>query len=89
MNSLLVLLLRPFLPRRRWYREYYLQTYHWYNKARRIRRLAGYKCQNCGKPKPLDVHHRWDFAYWFLFLEADWMLQALCRECHDEEHERN
>lgn len=88
MNSFIVFLLRPFLPRRRWYRDYYLNTYHWQTIARRIRRKAGYRCQHCGKQKPLDVHHRWNWTYWFLFFERDWMLAALCRECHDKEHER-
>jgi len=87
MNTLIVMLLRPFLSRRYWYRTYYLKSYHWHNTARAARRRAGYKCQRCGRQKPLDVHHRWEWTYLFLFFERDWMIEALCRECHNDEHE--
>jgi 5-methylcytosine-specific restriction endonuclease McrA len=87
MNTLIVWLLRPFLGRRYWYRTYYLQSLHWHNIARAARRRAGYKCQRCGKQKPLDVHHK---AYWILFIEQwfPFLLEAVCRDCHNKEHER-
>jgi 5-methylcytosine-specific restriction endonuclease McrA len=69
--------------RKCWYRHLYLESNHWKRKARRIRRLAGYKCQKCGKARPLDVHHK---TYKRLFWEWDRDLEALCRTCHRKEH---
>ena len=85
MNTIRVFFFRFLFPRRYWYRNFYLNSNHWYAVAHEARRRAGYKCQSCGQAKPLDVHHR---VYWFLFFEqyAIWTLQALCRECHERMH---
>jgi hypothetical protein len=85
MNTLLVWLLRPKDRRmyQHWYRNLYLYSNHWLKKASKIRKLAGYKCEGCGKAKRLDVHHK---TYKRLFWEWNMDLLALCRECHGKEH---
>ena len=62
--------------------EEYLLSPMW--KARRVDVLtaARFKCQRCFKPAT-DVHHK---TYANLFNEPTEDLEALCRECHEEEH---
>jgi hypothetical protein len=62
--------------------EEYLLSPMW--KARRVDVLtaARFKCERCFKPAT-DVHHK---TYANLFNEPTEDLEALCRECHEEEH---
>lgn len=69
--------------RRAWYREDYLRSAHWRARRERSLRLAGYRCERCGAPSPLDVHH---LSYARIGRERDRDLRVLCRSCHDDEH---
>lgn len=85
----LVRILRPFLPRRFWYRRFYSFSQHWHRRAHQARRDAGFKCDGCGRraPRPryktLDVHHK---SYDRLWRERPGDLMVLCRSCHDQLH---
>lgn len=47
-----------------------------------VRRIKGYKCEECGSNKNLDLHHtRKD-------LVNINTLKLLCRKCHKAEHKR-
>ena len=47
-----------------------------------VRRIKGYKCEECGSSKNLDVHHtRKD-------LVNINTLNLLCRKCHKTKHKR-
>lgn len=85
--DLVIFLLRFILPRREWYRKYYLRSNHWRRKRKRIIQRAGGLCEACKMQKKLDVHHQ-PLAYKFLFFEPEFLLTALCRECHGEEHKK-
>ena len=90
MNTVIVWLLRWLLPRRFWYREFYLRSRHWRETRRRKLELIGYACERChikahdGKRfvTTLDVHH----LRYNLFREQMNELQVLCRMCHRQEH---
>jgi hypothetical protein len=56
----------------------YLRTRHWQDVRKRALVWAKWKCQACGKKKPLEVHHN-TYAYWNEQRED---VIALCRECH-------
>ena len=74
MNNWLVWLLSFILPRRKWYRNYYLRSKHWretrLKKHNELKKLA---CEKCKKPMwfivedgyfqikgaSLDIHHRY------------------------------
>jgi 5-methylcytosine-specific restriction endonuclease McrA len=73
------------LSQREWYRQVYLHSDHW--SALRSQRLfvAGFKCEKCPKVGMLDVHH---LQYRNIFDVGVEDLQALCRACHNKEHER-
>jgi 5-methylcytosine-specific restriction endonuclease McrA len=65
----------------------YLGSNRWaQTRARAIRRARG-KCQLCGRPWGLEVHHRPD-GYRNLGHEAGYMLCVLCDSCHGAFHER-
>lgn len=69
---------------RKWYREIYLKTDHWRNlRSDKIRAVKG-KCEKCLKSVRLDVHH---IQYRNLFDVTLSDLQALCRRCHNLEHD--
>lgn len=86
MNTFIVWIAQFFVkPRRYWYREYYLKSRHWKARARKARRLADYRCEECGRSKPLDVHH---VNYSRIFWEWNKDLKVLCRTCHKAAHER-
>jgi len=69
--------------RRAWYREEYLRSAHWRARRERALQLAGYRCERCGAPAPLDVHH---LTYARIGRERDRDLRVLCRACHEDEH---
>lgn len=80
-------ILQFILPRRFWYRRFYLFTDHWKRTAAEARIRAGHRCDRCGVRggfKILDVHHR-EYHLWH---ERPTDLQVLCRDCHKKLHRR-
>ena len=61
----------------------YLETRHWRRKRRAKLRRSGYRCEQCGYPYRLDVHH---LTYKNRGCEPLADLQVLCRVCHQGEH---
>jgi len=58
----------------------YLKSEHWKRRKERSLKLAGHKCQLCGKRYcELHVHH---LNYDRLGCETDTDLAALCKTCH-------
>jgi 5-methylcytosine-specific restriction endonuclease McrA len=58
----------------------YIRSKEWKQRASRMRKLAGYRCQRCGKKGvPLDVHH---LTYERFGNERDSDLLVVCRPCH-------
>ena len=78
-----------FLDEKDSYSDYqtYVQSREWQIKASSAKRLAYYKCENCGaKPdvsSDLHVHHR---HYESLFHERRQDIQVLCASCHRKAH---
>ena len=62
----------------------YLRSPEWQALRLRVLKRDGYKCAHCGASKPLDVHHK---TYERVGRERMRDLVALCRECHEAEHE--
>ena len=62
-----------------------LRDPRWKKKARHVKELAGWKCQDCGATQSLETHHcyyagiREGFEPWEYPLSA---LRCLCRTCH-------
>jgi hypothetical protein len=65
--------------RRAWYRTVYLRSPHWRARRARAIALAGGRCERCGRPGRLEVHH---VTYARLGRERDRDLRALCHRCH-------
>lgn len=67
--------------------EDYLLTPYWLKAAEEMRKLAQYKCQNCGKSQPktrkLHVHHKHYRSRGEEKLED---VEVLCTKCHKEKH---
>jgi 5-methylcytosine-specific restriction endonuclease McrA len=90
MNNWIVWLLQFVLPRRFWYRKFYLRSNRWRN-VRKIALFAHNACEKCHKIDiSLDVHHT---RYYINGASILWRerltdLQVLCRACHNKEHER-
>ena len=57
----------------------YLLTAEWAERASERRAIAHWKCEECGRKRPLDVHH---LTYVRRGSERMEDLQALCRPCH-------
>ena len=88
MSDRLARFLQFVLPRRTWYRKFYLNTEHWKRTATEARIRAGHRCDRCGVRggvKVLDVHH---LTYKHLWREYPVDLQVLCRDCHKRLHKR-
>jgi hypothetical protein len=82
--DIIIRLLEKSLPRRVFYRDYYLHSRHWKKTAAKARKNAGNKCERCYRMGvPLDVHH---LSYDRLWHEKPSDLQALCRSCHNTKH---
>jgi 5-methylcytosine-specific restriction endonuclease McrA len=62
----------------------YLQTPHWQRKRAAKLQQARYRCERCGYPYHLDVHH---LSYENRGCEPLAELRVLCRQCHQKEHE--
>lgn len=60
----------------------YINSKAWDEKARRIRKRDGYRCQICGaNDVPLEVHH---LTYDRLYNELDGDLLTVCHSCHEK-----
>jgi len=64
------------------YRQY-LRSPEWNARRRKALYKAGYRCEQCGKAKPLQVHH---LTYERIFNEHQADLQAVCFLCHEWIH---
>jgi hypothetical protein len=79
-----------FLDAKDFYNGYrsYIRSREWQIKAAAAKRLAHYKCENCGiKPEDLSdlhVHHR---HYRNLYHEQRRDVQVLCVTCHRKAHQ--
>lgn len=62
----------------------YLQTDRWKSLAALVKDRAGRKCQLCGSPERLEVHHR---TYERLGREQMQDLTCLCNLCHSAFHQ--
>lgn len=71
---------RSGLPYKEWYWNVYLQSDHWKELRARKLKEAKYKCQCCGKARPLDVHHNNYRSIYDVKLSD---LLAVCRRCHN------
>jgi 5-methylcytosine-specific restriction endonuclease McrA len=71
--------LRFFLPRRYWYRHFYLRSRHWDLVRKAAYKRSGYKCAACGAHTRLDAHH---LTYAHIGHELDDEVVAVCRDCH-------
>jgi hypothetical protein len=69
---------------REWYRKVYLHSDHWSELRSARLFVAGFQCEKCQKTGMLDVHH---LRYRSIFNVTVDDLQALCRSCHNAEHE--
>lgn len=61
----------------------YLCSAAWQRKRQSALELAGYRCQDCGVDRELEVHH---LTYDRLGNEVLSDLRVLCRPCHGERH---
>lgn len=61
----------------------YLNSFEWDQRRRKALYLANYRCELCGKAKPLQVHH---LTYERIFNERASDLQAVCDQCHRRLH---
>lgn len=61
-----------------------LRDRRWQNKRDLVKSRAGYRCQDCGSTKNLEVHHCY-YQYgkepWEYPLDT---LRCLCRDCHEK-----
>jgi hypothetical protein len=81
--------LEKVLPRKVWYRDYYLQSKHWKRFKAQIFKSAGRRCEECfrqstpGALLPIDLHH---LNYLNLWHETRKDVKILCRDCHKRKH---
>ena len=61
----------------------YLHTPEWHVRRADALERAGHRCEECGTPYGLQVHH---IDYRRLGREAAHDLMVLCRECHKRMH---
>lgn len=69
--------------RRTFYNNYINKSSQWQEKRVEAIAKAGYKCQRCGTPSSLQVHH---LTYRNLGNEASRDLEVLCEFCHAITH---
>ena len=65
-----------------WYQEH-LASPDWIILRARLLRERGNKCQDCGKIRPLTLHH---ITYARVTRERDEDLRFLCNKCHRTAH---
>ena len=71
-----------------WYYLEYLNSPEWKQKSEKKKRLAGYRCEICGRHKSevvLVVHHK---SYYDVPFEKMKDLECLCLDGHDYRHSR-
>ena len=61
----------------------YIQSVQWKQRAAAMVARAGFRCERCGSPRDLNVHHK---TYARLGNEQADDLAVLCRACHQKEH---
>ncbi|MGG7079669.1 HNH endonuclease [Clostridium sardiniense] len=66
-----------------WYHNTYLKSEHWERTRDRALKRAGYRCEECGSNKNLNVHHK---TYDNIWNERDEDLEVLCQPCHYRRH---
>ena len=69
-----------------WYRNEYLLSDEWKERAKQRRAIDGFKCAICGKKGCLSVHHISYANIGNENVETD--LVTLCEECHKSLHEQ-
>lgn len=74
---------RGLTKRQEWYYNEYLTSEHWKKTRARALMRAGYKCEECGNNKNLNVHHN---TYENIWHERDEDLEVLCQSCHHKRH---
>lgn len=62
----------------------YLKSYHWDSVRLQALRRAGHRCQLCGNPDMLHVHHN---NYDHLWAEGPGDVVVLCDRCHAWHHQ--
>jgi hypothetical protein len=73
------------LPRRTFYRQFYLKSRHWKRFSAQARKSAGGVCQKCKATGVLlDTHH----LVYHLWHEKPSDVIVLCRSCHKNLHGR-
>ena len=65
--------------------DQYLKTPHWAAVRAYALYRAGYRCQLCNAPEPLDTHHR---TYERRGGEEYRDVIAICRKCHSKFHDK-
>lgn len=63
--------------------DWYIKSPQWKQRAAAMVVRAGFRCQRCGSPRDLNVHHK---TYIRLGEELPEDLEVLCRRCHRKEH---
>lgn len=88
MSNALVFLLSFVLPRRVWYRRYYLRSAHWRTLRERVGSARRWQCQVYGcveRGRHLDLHH----VTYRLWRERGADVRLLCRRHHVQAHGRH
>lgn len=63
--------------------DLYLRSAAWKVRATMMRDIAQHRCEDCGQPERLQIHH---LTYKTLGRENPRDLIALCDRCHQEAH---
>lgn len=87
MSNALVFLLSLLLPRRLWYRRFYLRSAHWRTLRERVGSARSWQCQVYGcveRGRHLDLHH----VTYRLWRERGADVRLLCRRHHAQAHSR-
>ena len=71
--------------RKKYYNEEYLQSTDWKKKREMVMRRDKWKCVLCGQ-KATEIHHK-RYARKNIGKEPIEWLIAVCKECHEKEHQ--
>lgn len=82
--DLVIMLMEGAMPRRDWYRNWYLKSDHWHRFAHKRKRVKKV-CQDYGQGGVLDCHH---LNYDHIWHERARDVVVVCRSCHNIRHER-
>ncbi|MFD2919005.1 HNH endonuclease [Terrimonas rubra] len=75
---------RILLPRREYYRNFYLKSAAWKRKRYLVLKRDNWRCAHCGE-KATQVHHK-KYAKNNIGKEPIEWLEAICKSCHDAIH---